>query len=107
MKNIASDFLDCVRRGDVDGIERALGNGANVDERTADSNTALHLACFNGHHEMVHLLLSHGANRFAKNARGEMPIDLALRKNHVELADCLRTDSIPLQDMVTSLSTRK
>ena len=41
-----------------------------------DGNTALHLASFFAHADLVELLLKHGASVRVKNKRGETPVDL-------------------------------
>ncbi|XP_063468820.1 putative coiled-coil domain-containing protein 144C isoform X3 [Symphalangus syndactylus] len=48
-------------RGEVSKVERILSRGnANLDERDKKKRTALHLACANGHPEVVALLVDRG-----------------------------------------------
>uniref|UniRef100_A0A8C9HEX8 Ankyrin-repeat protein n=1 Tax=Piliocolobus tephrosceles TaxID=591936 RepID=A0A8C9HEX8_9PRIM len=48
-------------RGDVSKVERILSRGnADLDERDKKKRTALHLACANGHPEVVALLVDRG-----------------------------------------------
>ncbi|XP_059170615.1 ankyrin repeat domain-containing protein 49-like [Physella acuta] len=55
----------------------------------ADLYTPLHRASYNNHKDMVHLLLSHGANISAKTADGWQPLHSAARWNCVEAAQVL------------------
>lgn len=48
-------------RGEVSKVERILSRGnADLDERDKKKRTALHLACANGHPEVVALLVDRG-----------------------------------------------
>ncbi len=55
-----------------------LEHGANVDVRDAMNNTPLHEAAIKCDLSMIALLISHGANPFARNKEGSMPILQAL-----------------------------
>lgn len=52
-------FIDCVRNNDVEGVIKALGNGANVQHK---KGAALKYVVENKNAEMVTTLLKRGAN---------------------------------------------
>ena len=59
------------RHGDRGGIERALGEGARVTDRSpVDGKTALFRAAVFGHADAVRLLLERGADRQARGNDG-------------------------------------
>ncbi|KAH8892461.1 ankyrin, partial [Thozetella sp. PMI_491] len=49
----------------------------NIDNTTSEGNTALHLAAWNGHAEVVDILLNKSADWTAKNNSGYTPFHLA------------------------------
>ena len=55
------------RDGDIEAAERLLKEGADVDERDYNKQTALHVASANGRAEMVSFLIEKGANVNAKS----------------------------------------
>ncbi|KAI8504709.1 Ankyrin repeat domain-containing protein 11 [Branchiostoma belcheri] len=55
-----------------------LQAGANVNTQGLDDDTPLHDAASNGHpHQIVELLLKHGADPLQANTKGKTPIDVA------------------------------
>ena len=48
-----------------------IGNGADVNCRSAQGYTPLHLSAFRGHNECTQSLLSHGGNVDLRDARGK------------------------------------
>ncbi|CAB0014078.1 unnamed protein product, partial [Nesidiocoris tenuis] len=47
--------------GQYSNAELLIKNGANVELKGKSSETALHLAAAGGHHDVIKLLISHGA----------------------------------------------
>ena len=71
------------QKGHVQVVELLLlARNARVDNRKADGETALHLAAYYGHVEVVVLLISHNADRYILNNKGEAALDLAREKGH-------------------------
>jgi hypothetical protein len=77
---------------DVDVPQFLLQQGIDIDKADhPNSNTALHFAAINGHINVLSLLLSHGANLYAKNSDGHLPIDLAKTE---EIKQAIRDEEV-------------
>ena len=61
--------------GQTEAVELLLQQGADINGRNTDDNTALHLAVFLGHAETAELLLKNGSDVNAKNDDGATPLD--------------------------------
>lgn len=53
---------------------------ADINCLTNDGDTPLHLACENGHLNVVTVLLMHGADKSIKNKNGKTALDIAKEK---------------------------
>ena len=62
-------------------MREIVASGVNVHEATASGWTPLHAAAEGGHAEVVHYLLLHGANRYARDRTGETPFSVATRSS--------------------------
>lgn len=71
------DLIEHAARGRIDILKQFLAHGANPDFRDYDKRTALHLACVEGKHEVVRILLRAGANAHAQDRWGATPMDEA------------------------------
>ena len=63
----------------IDAVKMAVELGADVNAATEEGDTALHVAASHGFNTVVRFLVSHGANPDVTNARGETPLDKAMR----------------------------
>jgi len=98
----ASDWelLEAARKGDVDGAQRALSNGADVNFRMQLSGyeqmsgqeppydvqfTALHYAVEKGSLPITKLLIEHKADVNARNSFGNTPLLMAINFSHKEI----------------------
>ncbi|MDR0777363.1 MAG: ankyrin repeat domain-containing protein [Azonexus sp.] len=70
--------------------KRITGAGGNVDAQNKRGGTALMMSITSGNPVMVRILLELGANPNIKNAKGESPLAMALRRQREDLAGLLR-----------------
>ncbi|KAL0931268.1 uncharacterized protein CTRU02_214003 [Colletotrichum truncatum] len=81
--------------GDLKSVEELLHRGANIDARSNTGMSALHLAAYNGHHDVLAFLLDEGAKLNTVDAEMEIrltgrnvmipnphPIHLAALRGH-------------------------
>jgi ankyrin repeat protein len=79
-----------VAGSDVDSAIVLLQNGADVLIANAIGNTALHMAAGLDDTFLLELLISFGADRAAKNAKGDTPEAIARRAKRKKAVDILR-----------------
>ena len=74
-------LLTCAAKsGDLDTIKQLTSQGANLNEPSDyDGKTSLHLACAEGHLNVVELLLKSGASMYVRDRRGRTPLFDAIR----------------------------
>lgn len=78
--------------GALAATREALEEGANVHARNDDGNTALMLAAFFGHEDVVKLLLEHGAEVNARNPEGRTPLMFAATFDSPDTVELLLAD---------------
>jgi len=64
-------------KGDIEAVKEHLAAGTDVNAMNIYENTPLHSAAWNGHTEIIQLLIAEGANVNAVTGRGETPLDWA------------------------------
>lgn len=70
-----------------------MENGADVHAKCTDGSTALHLACRQGHSEVVQWLAEENrADIHAENSNGETPLHVACANDHFEIVKWLALD---------------
>mmetsp|Transcript_16685 Transcript_16685/g.56371 ORF Transcript_16685/g.56371 Transcript_16685/m.56371 type:complete len:418 (-) Transcript_16685:58-1311(-) len=99
------EMIWCARAGEVDDMLEQLKLGAEVNARgESGGNTALHMACANGHVAIVQALLARGANINAKNDALNTPAHYCAHQKQVAclraLADHAPKDG-PIVDMLS------
>ncbi len=71
-------------QGHVDIVRILLSHGANLEQRDADGDTALHYACFGNQPDCISLLLSKGADINSINSTGCSSLHIAINKQLLE-----------------------
>lgn len=78
-------------KGNVAVVEVLIKNGAEVNARAGNNSyTPLHIAARDGYLAVAILLITNEADINAKSKYEETPLDLAISKEHKELADLIR-----------------
>jgi hypothetical protein len=81
-------LLEAAEEGQSDDMLKLMAEGADIDFKDQDGDTALILAAANGHADCVRLLLDSGADKEAKGENGEWTaLICAASWDH---ADCVR-----------------
>jgi ankyrin repeat protein len=65
--------------GSIELTEIFLAMGANGKSATSNRRTALHYAAFNGHLDVVKVLLDHNADHHARDMNKSLPLELAIQ----------------------------
>lgn len=66
-----------------------LSDGVVVDQQAADGSSSLHVACQEGHFEIVKLLLASGANQNLQAMDGFTPLISACQNGHLDIVRML------------------
>ncbi|KXZ49766.1 hypothetical protein GPECTOR_19g217 [Gonium pectorale] len=77
-------LVDGARYGDMEDVDAALSQGVPVDSKDSMGRTALHMACANGHVEVITRLLEAGALTDVTNSGGNTPLHWACLNGHME-----------------------
>jgi glutaminase len=75
--------------GDLLEIKRLVAGGYDLNEPDYDGRTALHLACANGHLDVVHYLVNKNVKLAPIDRMGDAPLDDAKRSEHQEIVGYL------------------
>ena len=90
-------ILQAAFDGDLEHVRRIIANGGAPSACDYDRRSALHLACCEGHVEMVRYLLDAGADVEAKDRFGGSPLDDAVRHGRTEIQALLRAHGARLR----------
>jgi len=105
-------LLDSARENNLDGIKRAVKEGADLNIKSDWEGTAMHIAASNGFIDIVNFLLDANADSTILGGADFTPLHLAARDGHVEIVLLLLEKGGPYTDRilvdvsnVTSMST--
>ncbi len=82
-------LMNVVKTGDLDGTQRALTNGSDINAATPQGITALFIAAGMGHKEIVKLLVEKGANVNQMTPGKFTPLMQAALTGQTEIAQIL------------------
>ena len=88
-------LFDAAKTGNVTDAKKAIADDLDVNARDDEGMTPLLYAVWEGHREIVELLLANGADTSAKNPDGQTPLDLAIEYDDTEIIDLLRKHQEP------------
>ena len=86
----AVKLLTFSHRGDLDGVERLLNNGVEVNSQDYDKRTALHLAACEGHIGIVKYLLGAKANPTLRDRFGGTALHDSVRHRQISVHQHLK-----------------
>ncbi|CAF2782917.1 unnamed protein product [Rotaria sp. Silwood2] len=83
----SSELFRACHDGDVATVKRLLPLTSldALNRLESNGSSCLHVACDNGHLEIVRLLLDYGSSRRIKDSKGHIPLDLVKTKEISEL----------------------
>ncbi len=76
---------DAVGNGNIEAVKQHIAAGVNVNAKVGNGSTALNFAAYNGHKEMVELLINNGADVNVVDEDGEAPLDFTVNKEIISL----------------------
>ena len=90
-EDAATHLVRAAGTGDTAGVLKVLRSGLNPDVTPSSTQgaTALHLACLNGHTEVVRVLLEAKASVDCRDSVGATPLFAACLKGHSAVVDIL------------------
>jgi len=86
------EVIACARYGELDDLKLLLEAKSDINHQDANGSNALHMACGNGHLDIVQYLCSQKA-KWTKNAGGNTPLHWCALNKHIPVAEyLLRTE---------------
>ena len=85
MNPIDKELLCAIGENDLDGVKKAVENGADLGVTDSTGDTPLHVACSKGLLDIAKYLVERGADLLVNDAVDMTPLHLAAREGHDEL----------------------
>jgi|GEM_PF-6433514 len=83
----ATAFLTAASNGQLDIVEKLIGEGIDINTKSITGDTALSLATNGGHIDTVNCLIGHNADVNTRNANGTTELDISGQNGRPEIAD--------------------
>ncbi len=97
MRDADKALLKSAEEGDLQGVKEALAGGADLKVKDEFfKNTALHLACDNGHLDIVEFLISLDPDISTMNGIDMTPLHMAVRNGHGHIVKYLCEKNLPI-----------
>lgn len=84
-------FLDIIKNNDFRSTQKYILSGQDVNVTNETKQNGLHLSCENGNLKIAMLLIENKINANLLDDNGYSPIQMAVKNNHKEIIDNLRT----------------
>ena len=78
-------LVQAVEAGNIEAVKQHIAAGVNVNAKVGNESTALNFAAYNGHKEIVELLINNGADVNVVDEDGEAPLDFTVNKEIISL----------------------
>ena len=91
-------LYDAAKAGDLEQVQRLLGQGMNIDSPGRNAETPLLVASLQGHTAVVDWLLAHNADTHARNQGGFTPLHAAAYGGHRDIAELLIAKGADVND---------
>lgn len=101
------ELIEESAKGNERDVKQCLDYGADVNFKHYDKRTALHLACVEGHLEIVQILLDAGAETDVEDRWGNTPLEEAAAGGWREVIDILKQAQSRMADGLRSRSDAK
>ncbi len=88
LEKINKSLIVATEKGDLKGVTVLLANGADVNAKNSNGDTALILSALKGHMDCMKALIANGASMNAKNSNGDTALIMSASKGHM---DCIWT----------------
>ena len=100
-------FFEAIEKGDIEQVKLLISEGANVNDRDQDGQSALNLAIAGKNKDLVELIIDKGADINGKGVDDVTPLHEAAWRGHKEIAELLIDKgadvNIPTKDQWTPL----
>ncbi|MFW9976711.1 MAG: ankyrin repeat domain-containing protein [Candidatus Thorarchaeota archaeon] len=101
MSDVDKVLLKAAEEGDLEIVKKALDSGADIKARDEFfKNTALHLACDNGHLDIVEFLMGIDSDITVMNGTDMTPLHMAVRSGHTDIVKYICDMNLPITERI-------
>ena len=88
-KDAPKDIFEAVMRGDLGQLDNFLCKDTDVNLTDSNGQTAIHLICMTGNHEMLHNFVDYYPDWEVQNREGKTALEVAVEWGHAEIMNFL------------------